>query len=287
MTRETKIGMLVGMGVIVAAAILISDYLAGNQRSGPAEMSQLEAGPNGGRDRSAVAMRVDPLPTPGENQTGGGPLNDLRDSRDPRQTNLTEGDRAVQPTPPLHTNRRESVVMPMYEYGTIGIEPRRERGETPRIGEGFTPDRLVTGEIDATDNRVTDDGDLVHYVVEGDTLVGIAKRYYGDADYAQAIYEANRTRMNSPDEIRVGVRLIIPNRAGRIAVAPPSRGEGVEPAPPTPRTYVMQDGDTLSEVAQRLLGSSSRWQDIHQLNKSRIRNPDRVPVGTELQLPPR
>ena len=47
-------------------------------------------------------------------------------------------------------------------------------------------------------------------VVEGDTLSGIAQRFYGDASKYMTIYEANRSQLSSPDEIRVGQRLVIP-----------------------------------------------------------------------------
>ena len=40
---------------------------------------------------------------------------------------------------------------------------------------------------------------------------------------------------------------------------------------------------TLGEIAQRLLGSSSKWREIVELNG--IEDPDVVPVGTTLKLP--
>jgi nucleoid-associated protein YgaU len=52
-----------------------------------------------------------------------------------------------------------------------------------------------------------------HTVVSGDTLSGIALRYYGSAARAKwmAIYEANKETIgNNPNLIRIGQKLTIP-----------------------------------------------------------------------------
>lgn len=49
-----------------------------------------------------------------------------------------------------------------------------------------------------------------HDVVSGDTLSGLAKKYYGDASKYNRIFEANRDQLNDPDKIKVGQRLKIP-----------------------------------------------------------------------------
>lgn len=49
-----------------------------------------------------------------------------------------------------------------------------------------------------------------HDVVSGDTLSGIAKKYYGDANKYPAIFEANKPMLTSPDKIYPGQKLRIP-----------------------------------------------------------------------------
>ena len=51
----------------------------------------------------------------------------------------------------------------------------------------------------------------LHDVVSGDTLSGLAKKYYGDASKYHTIFEANRDQLNDPDKIRVGQKLKIPH----------------------------------------------------------------------------
>lgn len=49
--------------------------------------------------------------------------------------------------------------------------------------------------------------------------------------------------------------------------------------------YKVKSGDTLSKIAQTHLGKSSRWEEIWELNKGRIADPNLIEIGWELVLP--
>jgi nucleoid-associated protein YgaU len=50
-----------------------------------------------------------------------------------------------------------------------------------------------------------------HYRVRAeDTLVDIAKQFYGDGSRFQQLYEANRDQLSGPDQLREGLLLVIP-----------------------------------------------------------------------------
>ena len=49
--------------------------------------------------------------------------------------------------------------------------------------------------------------------------------------------------------------------------------------------YKVKSGDTLSKIAQTNLGKSSRWNEIWELNKGRIADPNLIEIGWELLLP--
>ena len=49
-----------------------------------------------------------------------------------------------------------------------------------------------------------------HTVRPGETLASIAERYLGSATKDRKIFEANRDRMNDPDQISPGQQLLIP-----------------------------------------------------------------------------
>jgi hypothetical protein len=50
----------------------------------------------------------------------------------------------------------------------------------------------------------------IYEVVAGDTLSKIAKKFYGDANQYQKIFEANKDQLKDPDKIKVGQKLKIP-----------------------------------------------------------------------------
>ena len=52
-----------------------------------------------------------------------------------------------------------------------------------------------------------------HTVESGDTLSAIAKKYYGDANKYQRIFEANRPMLSDPDKIYPGQVLRIPEES--------------------------------------------------------------------------
>ena len=47
-------------------------------------------------------------------------------------------------------------------------------------------------------------------VQSGDTLSKISKQFYGDANSYMKIFQANRDRLNNPNEIKAGQELVIP-----------------------------------------------------------------------------
>jgi nucleoid-associated protein YgaU len=49
--------------------------------------------------------------------------------------------------------------------------------------------------------------------------------------------------------------------------------------------YVVQGGDTLSEIAEQQLGDANRWHDLHDLNKALISDPDKISPRQVLVLP--
>lgn len=51
------------------------------------------------------------------------------------------------------------------------------------------------------------------------------------------------------------------------------------------RSYVVQKGDTLSEIAEKFYKDSSKWKTIYNANKSKIADPKKLKVGTKLVIP--
>jgi nucleoid-associated protein YgaU len=109
------------------------------------------------------------------------------------------------------------------------------------------------------------------YVVQpGDTLSSIAGQQLGDANRWPEIFALNRAIIRNPNLIFPGQVLTLPSGP---------------PAQPQPRFYVVQPGDTLSDIAQQELGDASRWPEIFALNGAILTNPDVIIPGQVLLLP--
>jgi hypothetical protein len=66
----------------------------------------------------------------------------------------------------------------------------------------------------------------------------------------------------------------------------PDRVEVIHHAVPTNISYTVQDGDTLSSIAESHLGSASAWPAIWQINQVALANPDAITIGETLLIPP-
>ncbi|RLC89290.1 MAG: hypothetical protein DRI37_04140 [Chloroflexi bacterium] len=51
------------------------------------------------------------------------------------------------------------------------------------------------------------------------------------------------------------------------------------------RVYVVKSGDSLSKIAKEVLGDASRWPEIFEANKDKIKDPNRIHPGQELRIP--
>jgi nucleoid-associated protein YgaU len=74
-----------------------------------------------------------------------------------------------------------------------------------------------------------------------------------------------------------------PNRL--VPVAPPLAQSDDEEG--EPRTHTIVDGDSLAKLAERFLGDPQLGDRIYQLNRGVLSSPDLLPIGAEVELPPR
>ncbi len=51
------------------------------------------------------------------------------------------------------------------------------------------------------------------------------------------------------------------------------------------KEYVVKKNDTLWKIAQQELGSGHRWKYLYQMNKDRIKNPNKLKAGTRIIIP--
>ena len=52
----------------------------------------------------------------------------------------------------------------------------------------------------------------------------------------------------------------------------------------TPKTYTVKKGDCLWNIAKKYLGSGSRYMEIFNLNKDKLKDPNKIKIGQVLKL---
>ncbi len=116
-----------------------------------------------------------------------------------------------------------------------------------------------------------------YVTVKNDNLYSISRRFYGSSSHYLKIFNANKDVLKTPDDVPVGVTLVIPPI------------EGVEPAPPAEEyeIYIVKDGDVLESIARERLGDARLWRKIYTLNRDVIKDPDRIRVGMKIRIPKR
>jgi len=124
-------------------------------------------------------------------------------------------------------------------------------------------------------------GEKTYVVQKGDTLEGISEKFYGSVRFHKVIQEANK--IDDPTMLREGQKIVIPAKPG---AAPVPGRESVEPRlEPGERRYVVQEFETLSEIAERELGGRRFYPAI--MTRNQITDPRLVRVGQVLVLPSR
>ena len=51
------------------------------------------------------------------------------------------------------------------------------------------------------------------------------------------------------------------------------------------KEYTIKIGDTFWKIAEKELGSGNRWQSIYELNKDKIKGPNKLKAGQKIIIP--
>lgn len=140
----------------------------------------------------------------------------------------------------------------------------------------------------------------MHEVERGETANSISRRYFGTTGYWAAIMKSN-PNVDFGRGLKVGQRIRVPvdpeNVQGKL-VPTGGGGEGSDgegaggdaDAPESPTgyiEYVVERGDTLSEIAKAIYGSARRWRVIRDANRDKVNaEGTNIRPGMVLKLPP-
>jgi nucleoid-associated protein YgaU len=79
---------------------------------------------------------------------------------------------------------------------------------------------------------------------------------------------------------------MVPKNPSNIQGAPAPR-EDAEPANVQNAEYEVQEGDTLSRIAQEVYGESRLWTLIRDANRDRLASETSLQIGQKLRIPPK
>jgi nucleoid-associated protein YgaU len=127
-----------------------------------------------------------------------------------------------------------------------------------------------------------------HTVQKGETFDSIARKYFGPKAKGSII--ANANPMVDPKRLMPGRVLQVPKDPNNIQGVPvkPKTDPGTSPgAPVAMEEYVVQEGDTLSSIAQEVYGESRLWDVIYQANRDQLPRENALKIGQKLKVPPK
>ncbi len=182
-------------------------------------------------------------------------------------------------------------------------DPRSSAGKSKAVAGGDAGNRKAAMRLSLTgrpaNRRPTERSKMEQHTVKaGDTILELARLYYGNTRYAQALLDANPQLANTAD-LPVGAVINIPDveiTGPTAAVRSTAARKRVQPGSVTPKptpkrkpawqTYTIVEGDTLYGISLEKLGEGSRWQEIYELNKAVIGlDPAVLKPGMVIKLP--
>jgi nucleoid-associated protein YgaU len=199
---------------------------------------------------------------------------------------------------PIDRERPVSVVRRSLaaERETAGEEPESVVEPPPEQAEPSAAPAERTVE-EMPDVSVARARPQTYTVQRGDTLIGIARRFYGAGGerHYRLIFEANADRVDDPRALAPGQELIIPPLAGEEApggvremtLDELRRHFNAGATINGPETYTVERGDNLTKIARRFYGRSDRdaVMKIYRANRDVLQTPNVLPVGTTLKIP--
>ena len=290
MSKEAKVGLLLGLAFIVAIAMV----LRGAHRSGSVEWDEslqvaVGNGNDGLVDRS-VAQTVQSLSVLVERAAGEAEqVSDVTpmgagSASEPEEVTVLQGQSSSDDGGVIRYQQELPQAAGPVNSGVMAVERALEKIRQG-VSASVTPVVSGGGEVLAGKGK-----SQRRYVVrDGDSLSTIALKAYGPVEGARwvnvdRIYKANRGVLRSMDHLAVGQKLRIPPLAGSVRKVVPSSSVTKRPRA-AGEVYVVQEGDSLWRIAERRLGNGARYQEIARLNEDALADADSVYPGLRLRLP--
>lgn len=179
--------------------------------------------------------------------------------------------------------------------------PATDHGAPPRSGYRSAPESPAYGSrFNVSSTRAEPSNSGTYVIQPNDNYWTISEQVYGSGSYFRALAERNRAKFPDPDRLKAGEEIATPGLA-ELEKSYPSLCPKAEHRDATKRhmslastptrhrggrVYVVQEGDTLFDIARYELGKAARWAEIYELNREAIGTDfDHLSPGMQLTLP--
>jgi hypothetical protein len=183
------------------------------------------------------------------------------------------------------------------ELPSAGVVAESESGFEPKNQTGRHDNRVNSGSADAaSDSEPAQSRDAVYKTLQDEPLWDIAFRCYGDGRLFRALFEHNRAALQGLEILPQGTEIRCPPIEDLFlkyeAWIPEDFKQPLDGNPDAAsRNYVVGEGDSLFSIAREQLGQASRYVEIWERNRERLRSGidamTILPAGTVLELPDR
>ncbi len=114
-------------------------------------------------------------------------------------------------------------------------------------------------------------------IKKGDTLAGIAQKYYGSSKEFKRIIQENKSIVSHKTHLKIGQKIVLPS------INKSYKKQKVS----TEKTRIIEikKGDTLISLAQKFYGDSMKFQRIIRANKSIKSSKTRLKLGQKVIVP--
>jgi nucleoid-associated protein YgaU len=298
MARETKVGLLLGMALILLVGIILSDLMSDGGPDAPEAGSEFANNAQRGLGNEpaftadpAFPDRPEPTYRPEVIQ------------RDLPPAPIDPPQRTVEPTP------FPALPEPSAVEAAGDSTQRAQLPSAWRVTDPLNLDaRPSASTYDPMPAEVAEasagQGEFIHYVQNGETLADIARQYYANAEFAQAIAWFNSDTLDRDASLRAGQRIEIPPldapvferlfkpvhathavRVDNDLPELPRQDRKALPSNNSSRQITVAPGDTLSGLAAVHLGSGDRWRELLEANSDQIGRPEDLRAGMTLNIP--
>lgn len=265
MTRETKIGLLVGLAFIILFGIILSE-----KGAGPQERTTFIAA----HSPPVVEILAPPETVPGQ------PTHETADTDHP--TSLEPSPVNVRPGTPDQPSPLKNFMPPQLDKAVAKVPPPSPDRPDPVELKAPATDKTTPARVEKKQIRYAS-----HLVEPGQTLAGICRNYYPGRTYRMIKTVMAINAITEPARLLAGQTLKIPIDEPAQTATVRQMDQTAEMVKPRPRfaSHEVQPGETLAGICHKYYPGQAYNMVSSVMKLNNIARPELLRAGQTLKIP--